>query len=486
MRRFLPLLLIAFLLAVPGQAQDSPAAPPDPAVQAVREQVIRLEERLTTADRESERLRQEMERVEGRVKEAAATAKADHDRRIGDVERWADWLGIAIAAATAVVAVVGIGLPILAGFKLRDIRRESERTLQEFSASFDKALAAANQKFNQKLEEITKIVSDANDGKSQIDAHLENLKLERPGPSAPADEEQGVRRERAATVISEKPESERTAEDWELLARTAIDDGQYKEAIDFLDRAIGHPDATRTSQSGACFARGIALYRLGQKEDALSAFGMVCILLRTATDARDRTQRANALYNKGVVTGETRGGDAAIAVFNEVIQQYGDDPAPALRDHVASAFLGKGIELAKVKGPVAAIAVFDDLLRRYGDDPAPALREWVATALFNKGNQIAKVEGPAAAIAVYDQVAQRYSDDPAPALRELVAMALVNKGFDVAKADGAAAAIAVYDEVVRRYGDDPALAEVVDRARARIEELRRDGDAPGGEDGEVV
>jgi len=71
---------------------------------------------------------------------------------------------------------------------------------------------------------------------------------------------------------------------------------------------------------------------------------------------------------------------------------------------------------------VRAIVVVID---RYGDDPAPVLREQVAIALVNQGVALGMLGRPADALAAYQQVITDYRDDLAPALREAVAKALL-------------------------------------------------------------
>jgi len=63
-----------------------------------------------------------------------------------------------------------------------------------------------------------------------------------------------------------------------------------------------------------------------------------------------------------------------------VITDYGDDPAPALREQVAKALCNTGIALRALGRPADALAAYQQVITDYGDDPAPALREPVARA----------------------------------------------------------------------------------------------------------
>ena len=174
----------------------------------------------------------------------------------------------------------------------------------------------------------------------------------------------------------------------------------------------------------------------------------------------------SALGDKGIALGRLDRAQDAIVVFDEVVQRYGDDPAPGLREVVAGVLFGKGVRLSQLGRSQDATDVYDELVRRYGDDPASALREHVAKALANKGGMLGQLDRTQDAIAAYDDVVDRYGDDPAPALRELVAAALFGKGLALGQLDRSQDAITVFEDVVLRYGDDPApaLREQVVRA----------------------
>jgi TolA-binding protein len=80
------------------------------------------------------------------------------------------------------------------------------------------------------------------------------------------------------------------------------------------------------------------------------------------------------------VLGELGRSADALAAYQQVIDRYGDDPAPALREQVAKALLNTGVELGVLGRPADAVAAYQQVINRYGDDPAPALREAVARA----------------------------------------------------------------------------------------------------------
>ncbi|MGI9004495.1 MAG: tetratricopeptide repeat protein [Pseudonocardia sp.] len=131
----------------------------------------------------------------------------------------------------------------------------------------------------------------------------------------------------------------------------------------------------------------------------------------------------HAHVNVGVLLGGLGRSDEAIAVYDQVVDRYGDDETPALREQLAGALYNKAVVLGGLGRSDEAIAVYDQVADRYGDDETPALREQLAEALYNKGVVLGGLGRPDEAIAVYDQVADRYGDDETPALREVVAVA---------------------------------------------------------------
>jgi tetratricopeptide (TPR) repeat protein len=233
--------------------------------------------------------------------------------------------------------------------------------------------------------------------------------------------------------------------------------GDGDDAIRAFERADAHVrdlggEEERLIAAGSLFNLAIALRRQGRREEALAAFETLVGRFFEDSALPIRSIVAIGMVGKGVMVAETHGPAAAIAVYDDVIRQFGDDPTFA--ESIADALVNKGIDLAEVNGPAAAMEVYDEVVSRFGENVAPTLHEHVARALLNKGVGAADVQGPAAAIAIFDEVIRRCMDDPAPALREILARAMVNKGLMSALIDGSGAAIAIYDEVIRRFEED--------------------------------
>jgi TolA-binding protein len=88
-----------------------------------------------------------------------------------------------------------------------------------------------------------------------------------------------------------------------------------------------------------------------------------------------------ALFNKGVTLRQLDRSNEAIAVYDEVVARFADDPASAVREQAAMALVNRGVRLGQLDRSDEAIAVYDEVVARFADDPDPAVREAVATAL---------------------------------------------------------------------------------------------------------
>ncbi len=108
--------------------------------------------------------------------------------------------------------------------------------------------------------------------------------------------------------------------------------------------------------------------------------------------------------------------------YQQLVDDYRDDPSPALREQVARALYNRGVALGQLDRPQEALGAYQQLIDDYRDDPA--LREQVARALNNWGVALGQLGRPQVALGAYRQLIDDYRDDPSPALGELVAKAL--------------------------------------------------------------
>jgi hypothetical protein len=112
--------------------------------------------------------------------------------------------------------------------------------------------------------------------------------------------------------------------------------------------ALTGPPAERLS---ALWSIGGTAYNQHELEHSLTA-------MRALTGSGDTA----VAVNLGPLSGEMGQPDEAIAAYDQVIDTYREDPAPALREQVADALVGKAFEvMGRRDGPAAAISVYDQV-----------------------------------------------------------------------------------------------------------------------------
>jgi tetratricopeptide (TPR) repeat protein len=206
---------------------------------------------------------------------------------------------------------------------------------------------------------------------------------------------------------------------------------------------------------------GVVLGELGRPQEALAAYQQVIDDYRDDPSPALREQVARALYNRGATLGKLGRPQEALAAYQQVIDDYRDDPSPALREQVARALNNRGIRLGRLDRQQDALAAYQQLIDDYRDDPSPALREQVARALNNRGIRLGRLDRQQDALAAYQQLIDDYRDDPSPALRKQVARALNNRGVTLGQLNRPQQALAAYQQLIDDYRDDPSLREQV-------------------------
>ena len=140
---------------------------------------------------------------------------------------------------------------------------------------------------------------------------------------------------------------------------------------------------------------------------------------------------------------------------------------------IAQAMLNKGFALNKLECFDEAIDAYVGVIERFGKEPEPELRELVARAMLSKGTALGLLDRFGEAIEAYVGVIERFGKEPEPELpelRELVAYAMCNKGFVLSKLNEHKNAIVAYNEVISRFGEasEPELCEIV----AKVKQLK--------------
>ncbi len=260
----------------------------------------------------------------------------------------------------------------------------------------------------------------------------------------------------AGQKAKDKPESQYDWDDWDDRAFAALAEHDTQEAIRCWEKIIQMTAVPAEEKSRAMFNKGVALGQQSQPEAALAVYGELIQRFGNDTTEDIRERVAAAMLNKGITLGQQSQPEAALAVYGELIQRFGNDRTEEICERVAAAMLNKGFTLSQQNQPEAELATYDELIRRFGNDTAEGIRERVAKAMLCKGFTLGQQNQPEAELATYDELIRRFGNDMAEGVREQVAKAILNKGVVHGNQNEPKAQLVVYDELIQRFSNDTA------------------------------
>ena len=164
-----------------------------------------------------------------------------------------------------------------------------------------------------------------------------------------------------------------------------------------------------------------------------------------------QAQVAMELINKGVMK-DIAESDAAIAIYDEVVERFGTSDLPQVRGQVARALLYKGHRLSRRRDAKAAIATFGCVSERFRNNAEPEVVAWSATALYNRGALLMQEGDSDEATATFGEVIERFSASSLPCVQVEVASAVRCLGILCDERDELEAALDAFDAVVHRFG----------------------------------
>jgi tetratricopeptide (TPR) repeat protein len=246
-----------------------------------------------------------------------------------------------------------------------------------------------------------------------------------------------------AQLADQKPRNQHDAADYRALIMRDVEAENWPSVAErAVAMAYQFADSSDENTIWALFAQGVAFGKQGKPDEEIAIYNDLIDRFGDSTVPALQEQMAKALLNKGVAFGQQNKPDEAIAAYEKLIARFGDSSMPALQELVAKALFNKGNAFGQQGKPDEAIIIYNDLIAHFGHSTIPALQEWVAKALFNKGMTLGQQKKPDEEIAIYNELIARFGDSTIPALQEQVAKALFNKACVHARSDDEAAAIA--------------------------------------------
>ena len=154
-------------------------------------------------------------------------------------------------------------------------------------------------------------------------------------------------------------------------------------------------------------------------EDAWATYQQIVDRYGSSCDPDVRITVANGACNLGLALAAHPGHvKDAIAALLAVEAMFDDDPDPSVREQVAKATYTRGWILVHERRPEAALAVFDDVVEKYGTDTSRSIGEYVASALCDSGLALSEMGDFTAAKARFADLRSRFSDDPSSGIQQ--------------------------------------------------------------------
>ncbi|HKO62798.1 MAG TPA: tetratricopeptide repeat protein [Pyrinomonadaceae bacterium] len=244
----------------------------------------------------------------------------------------------------------------------------------------------------------------------------------------------------------------------------------YELAYDIYERLLDPalpgegPDANQINRAArALLNRGITLGVMKKHDEEVAVYEKLIEMFGQSDDSQIRSVVADGLINKGLAFGELDRDQDEVAAYDEVVKLYSDQDDTVSQDHVMKALFNKSIVLGTRGDFEEAIRLSEDLIKRFSESDELSLREAAAQASLNKAIYLGKAKRHDDEILAYDEVVSRFWQASEVTQREQAAKALFNKIHALAKTGKTDAALAAADELVEKFGQasEPILRENV-------------------------
>ena len=184
---------------------------------------------------------------------------------------------------------------------------------------------------------------------------------------------------------------------------------------------------------------------------------------------------AELMQAKGVALYHLARFDAALEVYEEIIDRFGKDSAQQAREAAAVALFNKGLVVQKAKGAGAAIAIYDEIVATYQRDPD--MLDVVLGAVINRDSLHVQLgQRRREALTSFTDIVACYNCDERPFLAKHVAQAMLHRGtlLQVMNPDTWKSGLATWRELVTRFGEsgDPLVRPTVAKAYSKIAALQ--------------
>lgn len=228
-------------------------------------------------------------------------------------------------------------------------------------------------------------------------------------------------------------------------------------------RGVVATGVTKAKAAKALAFKAISLDQMSRPEAAIPIFDEVIERFSNSDEFEVQEQVADAFFNKAVCLESNNDSEGAIASLDRILERYRDEPQIEWQTRVARALIRKANCLGTLDRIDEELRLYDTVIEQYTQDE---LQNEVGLALFSKANRLIKLNESDEAMSLYDRVINSFDDSEEPELREVTAKARFNKSFILSSKGHHKEAFVLCKEVVENYGtsSDWTLQELVGQA----------------------
>jgi tetratricopeptide (TPR) repeat protein len=176
---------------------------------------------------------------------------------------------------------------------------------------------------------------------------------------------------------------------------------------------------------------------------------------RQSEQGVDLVAAAHGLFAKAFELDRSGRQAEALAIWDELVERFGDSGCPEIRERVAGAFMNKAIALNELDRAEQAVDAYARLDAWFGGAGETVLvARLVAGGLGNRALVLNRLGRQDEAIETYDLLAARFRDSTVQDIRLQLAKALSNKAVILTELDRHTEALTVWKELDTRFGGD--------------------------------
>jgi tetratricopeptide (TPR) repeat protein len=256
-----------------------------------------------------------------------------------------------------------------------------------------------------------------------------------------------------------------------VLGQLGRPDDAVAAFADVRDRYAQATDLTiRGYVASSWSGEGWMLNQVGRREEALVAYAAALDRIGASTEPEFQEKIVTALYGKAAALQGLERYSEAVETLAYLLTTYLDDPPEGSALHIANAALRIANLTADAGHDDTAIGGLDELIDRFGGDQSPALRDTVARAGISKAALLGKGRRFDEAIVVCDGVVSDLEAAPHPKFRGALAGALSDRAHWLDAAGRTSEATEAYQLVVAGFqrGESLEIDQRLQRAEDRL------------------